>query len=634
MAFRDSKEFWLEVQTLYIMNERDFAYFNGIELNEGAYIYKSIEDITKKDIDECFKTIKENSEDFSALASIKKKTINYSDDKSAVISLLLFSHKNTPLFLQGLDKPYQKKEVYIGYLVIIEIEAYVAIFSRHASKLGDLKNKLQGIDGATITGAILSDDSKFTQMRMGTMSLNPLAIRNKSYEGQDLSQSLPTFGANQNIVKTTRIITDGQTTTVCLGTSRISKFGDKKVISELCLWVNDIIDGIKAPFDINTTLLRNFAKPIKWIDKKDFLIPKYLLIDVHELRNIINQQNISLFLKTPGKKDEYSPRKNSTLDTLLKRYDTCLDIEISLDDDDTWVCKNTWKCLRVKISKTGIKLVPAGLLDNLYLKQEGAPNKKITTFINEYKCYTVGFSDIKYIYHGGQLHEDLNVKSSIDSLLSVFEEITEMVAVKSEKGSPEITSTSFPENTVFNVIENYYRKKGADFIVCDDLGNENADYIIINNNTLSFVHAKAKAEDHDIDKPKSRTSLSASQFQAVVGQALKNIGNIRNMNVCKKVESWRGKVYSGTSIQICRLGNIDDFESAYNQITGSPNGIKEVCLAVDFVSLKEIKAAFNKIKADESFQQKNSVNQMIWLLNAFVSSCKDADLHCKIFCRP
>ena len=87
--------------------------------------------------------------------------------------------------MQNLDDAYKKKECYIGYALILEIEDYVIIFSRHANGMNEFKNKLYPINGSTLTGAILQADSLFTQLRLGSMSLNPNALRNRSFEGND-----------------------------------------------------------------------------------------------------------------------------------------------------------------------------------------------------------------------------------------------------------------------------------------------------------------------------------------------------------------------------------------------------------------------------------------------------------------
>lgn len=68
---------------------------------------------------------------------------------------------------------------------------------------------------------------------------------------------------------------------------------------------------------------------------------------------------------------------------------------------------------------------------------------------------------------------------------------------------------------MFHVVENEIYQD-ADYLVCDDLGNEWADHIAIKDDTISFIHSKCK----------DKAGLSASAFQEIVGQATKNIGNL------------------------------------------------------------------------------------------------------------
>ena len=277
----------------------------------------------------------------------------------------------------------------------------------------------------------------------------------------------------------------------------------------------------------------------------------------------------------------------------------------------------------VKVTKNGIRLDDDGRLSKLYVLNSDGKKNKMTTFINSIKCFYVSFEDVQYIYYGTQLHKDSNMKENLDSILSIFEPIADMKSVKSEKGELNNDDTQFHQDSIFGVIEDYYKDKDASFLICDDMGNECADHIAICGDTLSFIHSKSGR----------RPSLSASKFHEVIGQAVKNIGNLRNLNVAEKVDTWRNKKYKKTNISVCRKGKIEQFETEYNRISKSPNGIKEVCLAIDFISKRELKDAFNKIRDGKSLKQKNSVSQMIWLLSAFISTCKDADMHCRIFCQ-
>ena len=161
------------------------------------------------------------------------------------------------------------------------------------------------------------------------------------------------------------------------------------------------------------------------------------------------------------------------------------------------------------------------------MRYENGEKTRLTTFINSNKCFYIGFEEVSYIYYGTQLHEDSNLIENLDAILSVFEPIESMNGVHSEKGNINVGMTQFDNDSVFRVVEDYYNNKGASFLICDDMGNECADHIAIYGNTLAFIHSKANGA----------TSLSASKFQVVIGQAIKNIGNLRNLNIKDKVDS-------------------------------------------------------------------------------------------------
>lgn len=99
-----------------------------------------------------------------------------------------------------------------------------------------------------------------------------------------------------------------------------------------------------------------------------------------------------------------------------------------------------------------------------------------------------------------------------------------------------------------------------------------------------------------------------------------------------KIEKFKNSNWQGTGITKCRRGNIDDYEVAYKQLMQNPNKVREVCLVVNFISKEKLSKAFDKLKRKEPFKQRNSVIQLAWLLNGFISTCKQADLNCIIYC--
>ena len=77
---------------------------------------------------------------------------------------------------------------------------------------------------------------------------------------------------------------------------------------------------------------------------------------------------------------------------------------------------------------------------------------------------------------------------------------------------------------------------------------------------------------------------------------------------------------------------MQDFIKKFKDLQVNPNMKKEVCLAINFISIGELKDAFNRMEHGENFKQKDIVVQLAWLLNGFISLCKERDLNCRIFC--
>mgnify|MGYP003306798626 FL=1 len=226
---------------------------------------------------------------------------------------------------------------------------------------------------------------------------------------------------------------------------------------------------------------------------------------------------------------------------------------------------------------------------------------------------------------GKRLYMNVGIQKDFESILSILCPINEIVNVTSEKGDGyDATSTEFKNNSMFYVVEkNIF--SNAEFLLCDDLGNEWADYIAINENSMSYIHCKCNDGSE---------TLSASKFQEIIGQAIKNIGNINpdDNSIQNKIRGMNNK-WNSTSINKCRKGIPTDYEKLYKKLRYNPNKVQEICLAVNYLSKSALADAFAKIKNNQALQQRNNVVQLAWLLSGFISTCKEADLNCRIFCR-
>ncbi len=595
-------------------------YIDNFEINASGYFYKSPDGISRKVIEECFRKITKEirTKGGSSLVNI----IRYKfDDFDSQASLLVFSYDNIPTFLSNLRITPIPQEKLIGYLLVIEIENYIVLLYRHVPSLKTLSTDLTPIQTSKLAGSVLSDDSRFIQLKMTNSSLVSDAIKNKSFEGKNLSNSLPRYNLGNSVVKTTKIQKSNQTISISFSTSHLSKLGCKVTINELCTWCRSIIDLIENPYDISKTMLNSFAHAVNWSDLKNQLVPKYLFIDFYELLNLMEREGRTLLYR-----NEDNSFVKIEIPKLLEKYSVPLELVSEQNDTNQFNVPKLANQLYVQQSDTALSLKSKGKIGRLYLSDVNERREGLISYINRKKCYLIGFDEINYTYTNAQLYHDASILENLDSMLDIFEPHDSFAGVVTEKGKINNEMTDFEESSMFYQVEKLYKDdKTITHVVCDDLGNEYADHIVIGNNKIIYVHSKCYSK---------LKSLSASALHVVIGQALKNIGNIRDGVINKKVESWRDKNYASSSISLCRKGELDSFESTYRSVLKSPNGIQEVCLAVNFISKRELKNALDQIRVQQPVQQKGSVIQLIWLLSGFILACKEASINCKILCRP
>lgn len=604
-----------------MMTEKERKYFDAIQLNEGAYFYQIGTGIYQEKIKGAFNAIKGAAIGYKQICKIVREQVDF-DGKAAKVSLLLFYSNTYPSFLPMNDVKLVLDEKTVGYLLLIEIGEFLALFSRNVKGLSDFKKNLMIVSSQKLCGAVMTDTSRFTRIKANNMNMNPNAIRNQSWEANNLGSVMSTFGTNHNVLNSIRVACDEDDDefNISLNTSRVSKFaGARKNIPQLCQWCDKIISGILNPKDIEQSFLRHFAKPIKWKDKANELKPTYLLLDFNQIKDIINKEGYEVRYNN-GKEHIISGR---LLARLIKRIDRCL----ALYEEKEHILYKTsilGSDILVKLNVNQIKIDVKGALKNIEFVND-ANKEDFKSLVNSNSAFFIGFDDVKYIYSNGGLNQDIGILNNLDSILSILEPLEGMNNVTSEKG--EIKGMDdFQSDTVFYVVEKYFANQKVSHIVCDDMGFEVADHIVVSKNSISFIHSKAKGLEEG--------SLSASYFQEVIGQALKNIGFLRDLPIDDKIKAWKDSYFKDSNIPKYRLGNnIDDFKIDYMRVLQIPNGVKEICLAVDFISKSELQVSFDRLRNNQPFRQRTSVIQMAWLLNSFISACKEADINGRIFCR-
>lgn len=606
------------------MNQKDsLSLYEHIILNEGAYFYrKGSYKGNKRQIDSLFKTVLGSTAGKEIFTVIKRRKENITDSVTAYCSLLIYKASSCPTFFDfdNYVFPHKLNEEKISYLLIIEIEDYVVILKKNIARLTSFIDHLEVIDGKVISGILVTSDTAFQKLKLTSMNMNEDAVRNKMYEANHLEKSMPMFSADQSIVQAVRITNQKETCTLSINTSKIAKFGIKKNMHGLLIWIADIVKKLNTYSPI-PSFLSNFAVPIKWSDKAKDLKPTTIIINLFELYNYIENalSDKSIYRKT---KQGMLDRKH-VYKWLFRKGSICFRLYEKADKDNKcYACLELKDYLFVKKNKQGIKLYLKSVLASFYCKKD-ADYIPLVDIINTMSYFSVGFEDYSYIYYGKKLYQNSKILEQKRSILYVFEAFDELDRVTSEKGTWNQDSTDFSPDSIFYFVDDLF--KDSEILVCDDLGNEWADHIAITNNSISFIHSKYK----------KNCSLSASNFQDVIGQAIKNIGNLfpDDKTLKNKADKF-SKCFEGTSIARCRKGDYKDFAAKFREVSSNPNAIKEVCLSINFISKQEFMKAIDSLENNNELKQKHSLIQMLWMLNGFISICKEKDLHCRIFCRP
>ncbi|WP_143595574.1 hypothetical protein [Tamilnaduibacter salinus] len=216
--------------------------------------------------------------------------------------------------------------------------------------------------------------------------------------------------------------------------------------------------------------------------------------------------------------------------------------------------------------------------------------------------------------------------SEIDNILEILVPLEVMPNIQSEKGSFTKESKNFSADSMFDAVEKIHAED--DYIFCDDLGDEWADHIAFNKeeSNISFIHSKH-----------GDPSTSASNLHDVVGQGIKNLGNMyfdENAMMLKLDKTFSKNYKSGKGVQTeiprIRKGEIADFERYLKGLLKDYKLNRSCILCCSFLSLSDVTDEFNKIK--EGGSVRGNIVQLLWIISSFAHAVKDMHARPIIYC--
>jgi hypothetical protein len=160
---------------------------------------------------------------------------------------------------------------------------------------------------------------------------------------------------------------------------------------------------------------------------------------------------------------------------------------------------------------------------------------------------------------------------------------------------------------------------GEEFLICDDLGDEWADFIGINFSSnpksISFYLRK-----------QGHPALGASALHVIVSQAIKNLGrmNFLDDDIAAKLRKWQS-TYNNANAQtlIPRIlrGNPAMLRDRINEVIASPDSIRRVFIVTSSLSKRDLEQSFDRMHQGHA-PEAYSV-QLYWLLRSFFGACDE-----------
>lgn len=606
---------------------------NEFEFSENAYFFKLKEGVDmEKTIKDLFKSVDVNREG-DVYKEIKRHPAMSIADMN--YSFKAFKRKlMPPCFMKGAllhDKFYDRK---FAYLLVVEYNNYVVVVKRYIPTIKVLHDVVNPIEYNVLCNMLVSDTTMFKRFSMSNLDIADYAMRGKIVEAENLKAVFSTIGANNFVLNSMRIDNAGKNYSLAMNLSKVNQYGKKTDFVNLTQWFKLIIDKMEASNKAGVSgYLSIFAVPVDY--KKEYvadnLKPKIILISLYKL---CEEEWIDKITQNVKNADGTTAEVEKSVDEVCVLFRSAMELNddgfgnysASIDDKDG--------AIEIKVQKSGISFASKWCKGiTLHSKDTSEyPDQLLDEYIRDNNLFAVMFDDLRLRYANRQLFSDSKLMGNIDVFLELFEEDDALKCTTSEKGahsSYHDDMVDFPKNSLFNYIENKYNDSNK-ILVCDDLGTEWADYILIEEDSVAIFAAKHK-----------KLSFSASDFQEVVGQVQKNIGVFYPLDTqwAQKEKKWKATYNlnkAATKIKRVRTKGktANDAVTKWQKAEKNLNFKRDVYLVVDFISKAVLSKHLKQLQAGINFPEKKEAIPLLWLISSLYATCQELHTGLHIICQP
>lgn len=511
-----------------------------------------------------------------------------------------------------------------AFIILIELNDYLVLLSKSCSNFSQiLKNKFELIQTQDLS-RLLGNNVEFQKMTLRNMTVSDKAVRNRSYEASNLRGALSTHAAGRSIPSQIKV-RDGGSIKSISGAGRVVESSARESLDDIVNWANVQIQLLSSANQ--NEFLTLFAKKVQLREVFQNSGPSALLIDIYQIIDSILDGDLKLKYELPkiniinGKKKrskkiiDVSKRIQSKI---FSRLEEVYEINSDLD------IVGFGEASKLRVNKSTLSISAKNLLKKIKIEEHNKL-ENFMTYVNRKGLFSVTFEDPKYMYFMDNFFEDRSGISEIDNILEMLQPQNGIEQVISEKGSFAETQIAFDANSMFGFVENIFANE--DYIFCDDLGDEWADHITLNltDLSISFIHSK-----HGVE------STSASNLHDVVGQGIKNLGNMffsKDQIDHKAATSFTQQYKSGKGIQtqIDRARKTTpNFSKDIDSLLKNHKLYRKCVLSCSFISKSKIEIEFNNVKQGKKVR--GHITQLFWILSSFSHAAKDANVIPIIYC--
>lgn len=551
----------------------------------------------------------------------------------SICSALCFQFDKTPAFLPGVEDVVDRVT---GYLLIVEYRNYVAIFKSQIDIPAYFtKQHLQRISAQDVDRGLTSKDTVFARVRLRHMTLSRFALRSKTLEGENLQN-------NVGMASSARFAPLGYSFTeldeyfsTTPRTGRISLRADRTGYVELVDYACNIINRLypRPGRPSSSSFLAAFARPLELSDLT--ASPTQFAVDTAILGQAIFDDKIIRLVKFDGGgyrellKAEIEPilaeltdilfiTKNATGKLLISRPATGVEVgEIAINK-----------------TRIALKRLTLPLLADVYVENTqfalGADNDRtsLKQFIDREDTFIILFDQPRFAYLDGNLYQDDSLVNGGTQFLNYLFGNAELASVTDEKGSFTIAHRTFDTSSTFGAVLSTVALED-NVLVCDDLGDEWADFIGFRTDPtaprVTFYHAKH-----------GELNLGAGAFHVSVSQAIKNLGNLTlpAPAISKKFVRWN-RLYTNNKVRTgihrtCR-GTPADSKAAVEFCRNAPHTSKRVAIVTSSLSKAAVEQTFKDIEAGHTASP--YFVQLYWLLSSFFAACSEVGAFGCVICQ-